>query len=269
MILRLIIAHLISDFFLQPGKWAKDKDTRGFKATNLYWHIIITFLVAIIFTWDINWIIPVVYISIIHLIIDGIKGEINKRKHQGIFPCPHYLFTIDQILHLLTILIVGGIYLDIKYFDFTIWSYALGSDKIWFIIFGYALVTTPLSFVIGRLTQNWNIEIKESSKTELSQNDGNGGLANAGKWIGILERTLILTFVFIQQYTAIGFIFAAKSVFRFGDLTNNKCHKKTEYIIVGSFLSFTISILIGLIINYLIEITSISQTIHSAQIIGK
>lgn len=43
----------------------------------------------------------------------------------------------------------------------------------------------------------------------------------------------------------IGFLHAAKSVFRFGELTKAKEVKITEYVLIGTLSSFTIAILIG------------------------
>jgi len=43
----------------------------------------------------------------------------------------------------------------------------------------------------------------------------NEGVEGAGKIIGILERTLALTFLFIGRPDAIATIFAAKSIIRF------------------------------------------------------
>ncbi|MFO7902720.1 MAG: hypothetical protein R6U98_08675, partial [Pirellulaceae bacterium] len=45
---------------------------------------------------------------------------------------------------------------------------------------------------------------------------GTEGLFRAGLWIGRLERVLILTFFLLQRFEAIGFLIAAKSIFRFG-----------------------------------------------------
>lgn len=77
------------------------------------------------------------------------------------------------------------------------------------------------------------------------------GLHNAGKWIGYLERILILTFIFSNNIEGIGFLLAAKSVFRFGELNKAKDLKITEYVLIGTFASFTIAILIGFGINWL------------------
>jgi hypothetical protein len=43
------------------------------------------------------------------------------------------------------------------------------------------------------------------------------------------------------------FLLAAKSIFRFGDLKKVKDRKLTEYVLIGTLLSFGIAILVGLI----------------------
>ena len=45
---------------------------------------------------------------------------------------------------------------------------------------------------------------------------------------------------------AVGFLLAAKSVFRFGDLKDDKDRMRTEYVLIGTLLSFGIAIGIGL-----------------------
>jgi len=51
----------------------------------------------------------------------------------------------------------------------------------------------------------------------------------------------------MNEWQAIGFLIAAKSVFRFGDLSRAKDRKLTEYILIGTLLSFGFAILIGLL----------------------
>ncbi len=62
----------------------------------------------------------------------------------------------------------------------------------------------------------------------------------------MLERLLVFSFILLNQWEAIGFLLAAKSVFRFGDLTNAKDRQLTEYILIGTLLSFGIAIIISL-----------------------
>ena len=61
----------------------------------------------------------------------------------------------------------------------------------------------------------------------------------------ILSIFLILTFMLVGCMEGIGFLLAAKSVFRFGELTKAKEVKITEYVLIGTLSSFTIAILIG------------------------
>jgi hypothetical protein len=78
-----------------------------------------------------------------------------------------------------------------------------------------------------------------------SISDTTAELKNAGKLIGILERILVLTFVIIGKLEVVGFLIAAKSILRYKD-TNTI---KTEYVLIGTMLSFGIAMLVGLVIG--------------------
>ena len=85
-------------------------------------------------------------------------------------------------------------------------------------------------------------------------NDGNEkSLNQAGKYIGILERIFVFIFVITGKWEGIGFLLAAKSVFRFGDLKESKDRKLTEYILIGTLLSFGIAIATGMLVVKLVE----------------
>jgi hypothetical protein len=72
-------------------------------------------------------------------------------------------------------------------------------------------------------------------------------LANAGKWIGILERVIVLILVILNQYSAIGLVIAAKSVLRFNE--KDRQEAKTEYVLIGTLLSIGLAILTGLLVK--------------------
>lgn len=90
------------------------------------------------------------------------------------------------------------------------------------------------------------------SKWNFDDDNSNDSLEQAGKYIGILERLFVFVFILINQWEAIGFLIAAKSVFRFGDLSNAKDRKLTEYILIGTLMSFGLAIAIGISYNYAI-----------------
>jgi hypothetical protein len=80
-------------------------------------------------------------------------------------------------------------------------------------------------------------------------------LQNAGNYIGILERLFVFCFIITGHFEAIGFLLAAKSIFRFGDLKEAKDRKLTEYVLIGTLLSFGIAMLVGLLVNYAIVLS--------------
>lgn len=77
---------------------------------------------------------------------------------------------------------------------------------------------------------------------------------NVGLLIGYLERLLIIIFILFKEYTAIGLIIASKSILRINDMKqdqvsnlSDKVDKRSEYILLGTMLSLTIGILIGIL----------------------
>lgn len=254
ILIRLILAHLLSDFVFQSGKWAEEKDSKGFRSGYLYLHVLVTGITALLLVWDINWLLPIGLITVIHGLMDGMKREVSKWFLKN--SSSMYLFVTDQMIHFLIIGLVwifvtnqSGLFMN----ELTL---LLHNQKFWLYLLGYTWVSIPIAVIIGKITEGWSNELNAPQPSTITQQASTIkadklGLKNAGKWIGIIERILILTFVLNLQFAAIGFMLAAKSVFRFGDLKDSKDHKKTEYIIIGTFLSFMLSILTGIALNYI------------------
>ena len=107
------------------------------------------------------------------------------------------------------------------------------SEPMMLYLLSYLIILMPTSIFIREFTKQW------------APTDHTTSLSNAGKYIGYLERVMILTFIYAGHVEGIGFLLAAKSIFRFGDLNKPKEVCTTEYVLLGTFSSFTISILIG------------------------
>ena len=91
------------------------------------------------------------------------------------------------------------------------------------------------------MTKNELVE----QNTKSTHADENIGLLSAGAWIGYIERCLAISFIFMGQFAGIGFLVATKTIFRFGDLTKNKDMKLTEYMMLGTLLSYAIALFVG------------------------
>jgi len=228
LLLRLLIAHLLTDFVLQPTSWVKDKKQKKHRSAKLYLHVLIAGATAYLFAglWH-NWWLPLIII-ITHFFID--LWKLNRRENLT-------YFLLDQLFH---ILVVIALWIGISFDLHTVWAYltALAQNtKFWLIATGYVLVTWPLGYIIGMATEKWR-DAAEVNKE---------GLAKAGVWIGFFERLLILTFIISNQFAAVGFLIAAKSILRFSDKENTQ--KKTEYVLIGTLMSFAFAAIIGIIIT--------------------
>jgi len=229
-IAKLILAHLIGDFLLQPLSWVKHKAANKLKSWALYVHVIIHGLLVFALTQNI---IVSVSILIVHFIIDAMKLYAQNEDNQ------HQWFVRDQLLHLLSIAGIA-ILLNGESQIFIDW---LTADKTLILITAIYFLTQPVSIIMANVLRPWSDEISEEEEISL---------AKAGRFIGTLERLFVFAFILSGHWEAVGFLLAAKSVFRFGDLRESKERKLTEYILIGTLLSFGLAILTGVVIQYLI-----------------
>ncbi len=114
---------------------------------------------------------------------------------------------------------------------------------IFFVIAAYFICIWPSGAII-RYVLSYIFTEKDLDRIQ------NAGLTNAGKYIGYLERILIVSFIFVDQYIAIGFLVTAKSIFRFESLKV----ENAEYFLIGTFMSFAAGLFIGIAFNYLVRL---------------
>ena len=217
-----LIAHVLTDFYFQTDKTAKEKFQKGYKSKFLYWHILITFILswALSFQWSFVYISAIIAVS--HYFIDLIKPKISRIKSIGV-----YAFFIDQLLHITVILAVVNWFSTNEIIN-PIFSLSLGFIHI---ILIYLLALKPTNILIREVFRDYDIKTPNSDD-----------LPNAGKLIGNLERVLIITLGLAGLLEAVGFLIAAKSILRYKDTDN----LKTEYVLIGTLLSFGIATILSL-----------------------
>jgi hypothetical protein len=232
LFIKLLLAHLLGDFIWQPNSWVTDKETKKHKSIYLYFHILLHGILAAILVWEVQFIPYAVLIAVTHGIIDLIKLNFQKNTTKRTW------FIVDQILHLLVL--TGIVFL---YENKTIYMFWI-DNRFWILITGFLFITKPISILIKTIISIWN--------PENSNNESDNSLANAGNYIGILERLFVLCFILTGHFEAIGFLLAAKSIFRFGDLKEAKDRKLTEYVLIGTLISFGSAIVTGLVVQGLL-----------------
>lgn len=113
------------------------------------------------------------------------------------------------------------------------------------VVLGWWMAAIPPGKLLGRFLKGF----EESSGESFTQ----GGLKNGGYWIGVGERTLIYLFILSGVPEAIGFLVAAKSIFRFGEIKDLQQRKLAEYILIGTLMSFTAASVVGIATQFVID----------------
>ena len=134
--IKLIMAHLLGDFILQPNSWVADKEKNTFMSPYLYLHVFIHAVLCFILLWDVQlwWVVTLVAVS--HFVIDLLKLSFQKPNNKQLW------FFIDQILHIAVFL---GISIYSKEFSFS-FVHDVNFMKI---VAGALFLTVPSSILIS------------------------------------------------------------------------------------------------------------------------
>ena len=234
-LLLMLLAHVLGDFVFQPKSWVeKRKDHIQY----LFYHIAVhAGLLILFFSTDLanNW-KNILFLTAIHLALDS--GKIFWEKRWKVNPVR--IFLIDQALHLASIF---GLFFFLNPEVFEQVKASLSSQHLLLYLIAIVLQIFVVPIVIRVYFTKWNGEVEFNNKRKDS-------LFDAGTLIGILERIMILSFVMLNFMEGIGFLLAAKSIFRFGDLSNARDTKFTEYVLIGTLLSFVLGTLVALALKY-------------------
>ncbi len=165
ILVKLLCAHLFSDFILQTDRINSGKRKPGIKGTGClilhsFTHACIAYL--LVADWS-CWLIPVI-IFISHFIIDLVKCKCCKESLST--------FLADQFLHI-AIIIVLWFSLYKEGIDFSCLN-AFCSAKVWLASMAYMLMLKPSSILLGLFLKQWT---PPSSNLQ--------SLPKAGQWIAI------------------------------------------------------------------------------------
>jgi hypothetical protein len=238
LLMLLLMAHIAADFIFQTKDMVKLK--APFKIWML-WHILIVFATTFILTQ--NWKITLL-VGVTHWIIDSFK--IALQKSGPLKDKKNLLFIGDQLLHFLVIILVWV--WNEQLFNGIVKTIQIGFNNYQIIltILSYSFVIWPTAYIIKFATQNL---VKQNPQATEQLNTQESDIEHGGKRIGQYERIIILTFVLLGKYEAIGFLITGKSIIRFAQRDEKL---KSEYVLVGTMMSYGISILVGALTNWLL-----------------
>lgn len=221
LFLLLLLAHLLADFVLQTTSSCRSKTDEHWRSVHQYIHATIVFLLAWLASWRLDFWWGALIVGGLHLAIDIWK---SYKKEDIIW------FSLDQFFHLLVLAAVAFVWCRVR--TWTMPSFI--SPKVITVMVSALVCWKPANIFIKLALKHYSVNMPEDNASGF----------NAGALIGTIERWLILIFVCLQRYDALGLLIAAKSIIRFSDSQTNK----TEYVLAGTLLSIFIAILCGLFI---------------------
>jgi hypothetical protein len=238
----LLVVHFIADFYLQKHSWIMCKVKNKEGSIGLFKHMLVHLAltsIAIIISGT-----PLDYKALTALIvIISSHYIIDIWKTYRVFVLKYFL--IDQVGHLIFItgisIWLSGLSVEAVLFEI----HHFFDVKTLMLVGLYLFLCKPVSLIITLSLTKYTDQFNEPEKA-------NEGLASAGELIGYFERGLIATFILLGQFVGVGFLLAAKSVFRFGDMRRQSDRKLTEYIMLGTLFSFSFGIAIGKLADYLL-----------------
>jgi hypothetical protein len=226
-LLALLTAHLVADFPLQPDWMIRRKRN---PLVLLLHGLVVTGTAALALG---GWPAEVLAILVgTHLVMDAIKVYVLRDSLGS--------FTVDQVVHL-AVIVALAVAFPVT-FAHGAWA-ALPANAAAGYLVGLALLGGVIaSLMVGAIV------IRKATAPFTRQLSGDiAGLESGGTYIGWLERALVMLLILIGQPAGVGFLITAKSILRFGDVRDSSQRKLTEYIIIGTFMSFGWGLLIAVL----------------------
>ncbi|MBO1265190.1 DUF3307 domain-containing protein [Proteiniclasticum sp. SCR006] len=251
--LSMLISHTLTDFVIQTDSMVKAKSERRLRGFLLHGGALLLtalpFLMLLAGSSFISASWKVLIIIASHLVIDYLKEGIHKHLERRAAPkiSRLQLFLSDQILHIAVILLVtsGS---SMEYNGLSLWltdtfmrnsaiTYE-SAKRIFLVLYiafsGAYFIPLMLDKVYEKVEGYTDILNMILKVGEDKVAHGFIDEVKAGKWIGIMERILMVIFLYSNQISSIGFIIAVKSLARF-KMMENKIF--AEYYLMGTLLS--------------------------------
>jgi hypothetical protein len=235
LFLKFYLSHLLADFLLQPNSIARNKRNPGALLKHSAIHIITT-LAIINFDLNFKVALAILFLAFAHAGCDYVKARFSRDGLTG--------FIIDQFVHLMLIACVA-IYLTPNGGSNATNALRtmLRSSRVHLFLCVYVAVIFGGGYFVQKITNPF------LKKIDAKVVPSKPGLPNAGKYIGWLERSLVLTLLISGYPEGIGLLLAAKALVRYPEIKeDNKAHF-AEYFLIGTLTSVSLALFAGLLLR--------------------
>ncbi|MGQ1929084.1 hypothetical protein ACT4RO_05590 [Ornithobacterium rhinotracheale] len=223
-LLSLFLLYFFTEFFIPPVFWSKNPLKRIDSTLKFLLHLgIVLALSAPIFYYFGKYWTTTLWVIGAFLLIDVVQFLLKQKSY-------FYRFLYSQI----TKIAIFG------YLLFPLYYRSAGDEQIYrvaIVLLAYIINTSPASILISSF-----LDQKKLNSSDFSPSN------SWGKYIGVLERLLVVTFIFLNEFPPIGFLIIAKFLYViFANSHRDKNQISRE--ITGSLFSILFAILVGIIFN--------------------
>lgn len=244
----LVFAHIIGDFYVQTNNIAKKKKHQFLWVLLhglLYWIVVLAVTLPVM---SMQVALFGSLSAVVHIVIDIAKYFYISKKVKKRLQIPgieRNIFFIDQALHLLSIVLIAYFYaiqgntISVHY-NVEQFLQTIGMSEALLLSWAVVLLVIhkPANIAISLLLTPYKPKEKGDVSNLMDK--------KAGRFIGTLERIIIIFLIFLKQYSAIGLVLTAKSIARYDKITKDPAF--SEYYLLGTLLSTLFVIFISVII---------------------
>lgn len=199
---------------------------------------------------NLGWFLLLIWLAVYPWLFLALEGNSDKQnRNRMLLLLLHILvlgFLTSPLFNLQMNTLAGGIEQFIIEMFFLKRIPDLNITTVQLMLFGFLLVINETNLLLRYLLNVFRLKPLSEKGTETDEKE-----YNTGRLIGILERIFVFIFVLLGQFTAIGFILAAKGVARFQDF---KSRTFAEYVLIGTLLSTLLAMAVGYLVKVLLMI---------------
>jgi hypothetical protein len=237
LLFQLYLAHVLADFLFQSNWIARNKHRPAALGAQAAIHAACA-CVTVNVRLTPRLLIAILVMAVGHALVDFVKA--HSADDWGVF-------AMGQAAHLV---VVSLTYLWVT----TTWaqavetiSIAAGTAHLYLYLSAYIGVVFGGGAFIQKVTQS----LLHRAHPDLASSKP--GLPSAGKYIGWVERALILTFVIAGFDAAIGFLLGAKALVRYPEIKEDSKGYFAEYFLIGTMTSVGLALVTGLAVKSIIR----------------
>lgn len=251
-IIFILIGHVVADFYAQTNRIAQGK-TESMRLLAIHGALYALCLAPFsLLAFSVETVFPAwLVLSVSHSLVDGVKVASERHRWGN----PLILFCVDQATHaaiciLVALVAFGGVPL-VNLASPVVAVMGFDSTKAMIVaLLSLLIAWRPASIFVQLLLRSIRVDNEPpmhegNEKGEQAENSEDQEL-QAGRWIGMLERTIIAVLSLCNQFSAIAFVLTAKSIARFKMLDDRVF---AECYLLGTLASTSIAIVATLAIQ--------------------